>query len=388
MIQSQKLEEVIRGFVGDFESKVLVANELQRISQVLIAEANTEMEALEARILATRKLLNNESTTVAAPKAADVESCVVNQVNDSIADLKEEATEEIESRIEIFIDEIVVTDEQLAKVKEFEHTNLIEIENSKINGSFKYGRKKYFFTASNNMKFPMVYGAKSLELIAICKAAISKFVDSTFYDPEFCDYDSNVNHLDRYYNDIEREIMIYYAPDGSFKGYFQGKSFVWDPSKYELPTACGYKNSLDTSKYRKMKNVGQAELIKSLCEDLRKIASYLNGENATDALADVTTDVNASSKASASKNAVDAKSKIVADVPVDTDTKAKVDDSIIDDSTKAKADTSRKDDAAKKRASIQVEKSTIVEEQTEDSYYWDEEFASDPEWEYAEEIDF
>lgn len=286
---NKKLEEVIRGFAVDFESKVLVAKELERIAEILKAEASDEMVALEARILATRKLLNEDGTVTVQPKA------------------KPEVVIPEPEVIKAKVDEVI-------PVSEFVFHNKIEIENTKIDGSFKYNRKTYYFTASTNMRMPMVYGAKSMDLIEICKNAISENVDDTFYDLDFNPGDDNVNHEDRYYNDIEREIMIYFAPDGSFKGYFQGKAFVWEPNKFDLPTACSYKNSLDSSKYRKMRNVGQAELIKSLCEELYNKASYLN---------DVV---------------------------------------------------------------VPQEKETV--KQPEREYYWDEEMAADPDWEFAEDINF
>lgn len=289
---NKRLEEVIRGFAVDFESKVLVAKELERIAEVLKTEASNEMVALEARILATRKLLNEDGTITVQPKVAP---------------------EVVIPEPEVVVEETVV-EEEIAPVSEFVFNNKIDIENTKIDGSFKYNKKMYYFTASTNMRMPMVYGAKSMDLIEVCKKAISENVDDTFYDLDFNPGDSNVNHADRYYNDIEREIMIYFAPDGSFKGYFQGKAFVWEPGKFDLPTACSYKNSLDTSKYRKMRNVGQAKLIKSLCEDLYDKASYLN------------------------------------------------------------------------EVAVPQEKEEVKAPERE--YYWDEEMASDPDWEFAEEINF
>lgn len=246
-----QIEKVVREHAVDFERKVLIANDLIVLAQSLKEEAVLEMAELEAKIVTTKQLLGEEITTKTVKK---------------------------ECKPEIVTPEEIVEPEQpkIYDAKNFEYSNLVETEGAKLQGSFTYNRKKYYFQASDNMARPMVYGAKDINVINACMKAIETNIDDTFYDNDFKDFCPNVNNADRYYMDIEREIMIYFAPDGSFKGYFQGKAFVWNPDMYKVPTYANYKNSLDTSKYRPMKNIGQAELIMKLCYELREVASYLN----------------------------------------------------------------------------------------------------------------
>lgn len=241
-----QIEEVVREYAVDFESKVVIANDLIALAEILKSEAVNEMSVLESKILATRQLLG-----------------------DVVVETKEEV-----KPIIVTPEEIV--EEKVYEAKNFEFENRVEAEGAKIQGSFTYNRKKFYFQASDNMSKPMVYGAKDMNVINACINAVMANVDDTFYDPDFKDYCGNVNNPDRYYNDMDREIMIYFAPDGSFKGYFQGKAFVWEKDKYEVPTYANYKNSLDTDKYRPMKNIGQADLIIKLCNELESKASYLN----------------------------------------------------------------------------------------------------------------
>lgn len=245
-----QLEKLIREYAVDFETKALIANDLLVLAQQLKVEAVEEMAIMESKIMATRQLLGD---VVVAPKVEEKPA-----VKPQIVTPEE------------------VKEEKLYEAKSFEFTNRIEAEGAKIQGSFTYNRKKYYFQASDNMARPMVYGAKDMKIVDACMKAIEANVDDTFYDDDFKDFCPNVNNADRYYIDMDREIMIYFAPDGSYKGYFQGKAFVWDPQTYKVPTYANYKNSLDTSKYRPMKNIGQAELIMKLCLELGEVAKYLN----------------------------------------------------------------------------------------------------------------
>ena len=116
------------------------------------------------------------------------------------------------------IEEPVVKEEKVYEVKSFEYNNLLEKDGAKIKGSFLYNGKQYYYTASNNMLRPMVFGAKSTDVIEACMNAIIENVNKDFYDENVSSFDYNINHEARYYMDLDREIMIYFAPDGSFKG--------------------------------------------------------------------------------------------------------------------------------------------------------------------------
>lgn len=246
-----QLEKLIREYAIDFETKALIANELLVLAEQLKVEAVEEMAVMESKIMATRQLLGD---VVVTTPAVEEKQAIKPQI--------------------VTADE--VKEEKLYEAKNFEYSNRIEAEGAKLQGSFTYNRKKYYFQASDNMARPMVYGAKNMNIVDACMKAIETNIDDTFYDDDFKDFCTNVNNADRYYIDMEREIMIYFAPDGSFKGYFQGKAFVWNPETYKVPTYANYKNSLDTTKYRPMKNIGQAELIMKLCLELREVAKYLN----------------------------------------------------------------------------------------------------------------
>jgi hypothetical protein len=246
-----------------------------------------KLKALE--VMKERELLISEAQEVLAILGATTEPVRVVTDNSRIIELeeiiinKDKEIAELKAKIEsLIVKESKKKTPEVIKPEEFLSTNdftFNKTESDYINkgkGSFTYNNKTYYFTASDNMLSPIVYGAKSQDVIDVCKNAISKNVSETFYDFSI-GYDEDANNPLRYHIDLAREVMIYHAPDGSFKGYFQGKAFVWD-CNYDTPCYANYKNAIN-NKYRAFTNEGQAALIISMCEELAsKLAPVVKPE--------------------------------------------------------------------------------------------------------------
>jgi hypothetical protein len=229
--------------------------------ELLIAEAQEVLTILGATTEPVRVITDNS-------RVIELEEILCNK-DKEIAKLKTQIANLMNIIEDAKIDEHkrpeVIKPEEFISTTDFTFNKTESEYINKGKGSFTYNNKTYYFAASDNMLSPMVYGAKSQDVIDACKLAISKNVSESFYDFSI-GYDEDANNPLRYHIDLEREVMIYHAPDGSFKGYFQGKAFVWD-CNYDIPCYANYKNAIN-NKYRAFTNEGQAALIMVMCQEL------------------------------------------------------------------------------------------------------------------------